>query len=163
MGISRPAAQSSGPMLYPRGILVHGAVWFVSCFLEPFLWSGLSRDTGIALMAAPFVFGIGLPFLLAGSAVWMSPFLIPAVRRHDGVAYHLWVALGVGLALFWVSNLSAGPGDPTQPAHQRFTPAVAALLLGVLFSLVSDRWARGIQGLTKRAVERLAASVRHRP
>jgi len=113
-------------------------------------------------MVMPFIFGIGLPFLLFGSAIWMSPFLIRALRRFDGVAYHLWVALGGGLAVICASNLGT-LGDPTPAFHQRFMPAALALVLGVFFSLVSDRWLQWLHGLTKRSITRLASSVRHRP
>jgi len=149
-------------MLYPRGILVHGTVWLGSCFLGLFLSSGVSRDTGIALLVAPFIFGIGLPFLLLGSAIWMSPFLTPALRRYDGFGYHLWVSLGAGIAVFCASNLGT-LGDPLPTVYQRFTPTVLALVLGFLCSRVSDRWGQRLHGLTKRSIERLAASVRHRP
>ena len=149
-------------MLYPRGLLVHVAVWLGSCLLGPFLSSGLSRETGIALMVAPFLFGIGLPFVLLGSALWMAPFLIPALRRFEGVAYHFWVALGVGVAVFCLSNLGT-LDDPAPSLHQRYTPTALALILGVLASLRSDRWLQRLQGLTKRSVERLASSVRRPP
>jgi hypothetical protein len=149
-------------MLYPRGILVHVAVWLVSCLLGPFLSSGLSRETGIALVVMPFIFGIGLPFLLLGSAIWMLPFLIRALRRFDRVAYHLWVALGSSLAVICASDLGT-LGDPAPPLHQRIMPAALALVLGILFSLVSDRWLRWLHGLTKRSIARLASSVSHRP
>ena len=149
-------------MLYQRGILVHGVVWLVSCLLGPFLSTGLSRTTGVALMVTPFLFGIGLPFLLLGSAVWMGPFLVAALRRFDAVAYHLWVALGGGVAVFCASNLGT-LGDLAPTLHQRFTPAAVAFVLGGIFSLVSDRWLRRLHGLTKRSIERLASSVRYRP
>jgi hypothetical protein len=113
-------------------------------------------------MAAPFVFGIGLPFLLLGSAVWMAPFLVPAVRSYGGVAYHPWVALGGGMAVLCASKLGT-LGDPLPTINQRFTPTVLAFAFGALFSLASDRWLRRLQALGKRYSERLAESVRHRP
>jgi hypothetical protein len=140
-------------MLVIRGIMVHASVWLVSCLVDPFLWSGLSRDAALGLVFAPIGFVVGLVLLLPGSALWMSPFLLPPLRAYGGFLYHLWVALGAGVALLCSTELGT-LGDPRPTMYQYFTPAVLAFLLAVLFSYMSESWPRRVQGLTKRWSER---------
>jgi hypothetical protein len=118
---------------YFRGILAHLSVWLALCAVMPFIFRGISLYGALRSRLVPDHFS-----RRAGSAAhrfrrWMSPFLIPWLRVHTRLSYHLWVDFGASIALFFYVELQF-IGDPRPPAHEFYATSVLAFVTALYAS-----------------------------
>jgi hypothetical protein len=95
------------------------------------------------VVGAP-IFAVGLLPLCIGSAVWMLLFLLPPLRFREGIFYHLWIALGAVLAILCSLEIPRTDSDPSLVLNY-WLAAIVAFALGLGFSGIFTKWARGKQ------------------